>query len=415
MQDERIRGDLPVGLLGRADACDREEEQGYGPLFDRVFDRIRRLEATLSREREHAPSLLQQVLPHPPARRMLMVRNSSRFSTVGFCETSLEAAWEARFDDPERSLSLADLAVAVADRLDGRRYDPRMVEDLQGRSWSHLANARRILADLEGAVEALRQADAHLQRGSRDGLERGFWLRMKANLLGDRGDLERAEALLDQALTIYRDEGFQHEMGMTLLTKSHFRESRDDTAGEIRCLKEAFPLLDQAREPRVKLVAVHNLAFALHRLGRNPEALALLIRWRFLYFEFGDRTFLLRLHWLEGTIARDMGRHEMAEGALQEARKGFIQLSLPYEVALVSLELCELYLVTGSLQEVRELASEMIAFFRSRQIAREGLAALLLFRDAVRREQASVDLVHRLADYLDRARQDPEARFQPDV
>jgi len=252
-----------------------------------------------------------------------------------------------------------------------------------------------------------------LREGSQDGLERGFWLRMKANLLADGRHFEGAEAHLDRALATYRAEGFQHETGMALLSKSHLRAFQDDAEGEIRFLREAFPLLDQSREPRVKLVAVHNLTSALHRLGRSPEALALLIRWRFLYFEFGDRTFLLRLHWLEGMIARDMGRHEMAEGALQEARKGFIQLSLPYEVALVSLDLSHLYLITGNLVEVQELASEMVTFFRSRGIAREAVAALLLFRDAARREQATVDLVERLADYMDRVRTNPKARFQP--
>lgn len=412
MRDQPKQGCFPVIVPGRNDSCEQHdaEESSYALLFDRVFDRVRRLEDLLSREREGAPALLQELLPHPPARRLLMVRNSCRFATVGLCEVVLDTSWESRFEAPEETLSWAELATAITERLQELTYDRRMLEDLRGRAWIHVANARRCLADFNGAAEALRVADSHLQDGSGDALERGFWLRIKANLLGARKQVTEADALLDQAVSLYQEHGFEHELGMTLMARSHLY--RDDSEKEIRYLDKAFPLLDLSREPRAKLVAVHNLALALHDLGRNPEALALLVRWRFLYFEFGDRAFLLHLHWLEGIVARDMGRPEMAEGALEEARKGFLRLSLPYQAALVALDLSELYLKIGRSREVLELATEIHAFFRSRQIGREAIAALLLFREAAQEERATVDLVHRLADFLHRVQENPEARFE---
>lgn len=382
----------------------------YDRVFERVYERISRLEQTLERERQEAPGLLQKLSGHPLARQLLIVRNLRRYHTAGLCEEILERCWTVRFDEPLQTRDLGELAVVVAEALDPETYGRRVVGDLRGRAWSHLGNGRRIVADLHGAAEAFQQAERHLAEGSGDSLERGFLLRTRALLLLDQRRFDESEALMEQALGLYRTERFEHEVGMTLMAKSYLCSNRGDVEGEISYLKEALPLLDLAREPRMKLVGVHNLGSALHRLGRDTEAIALLIRWRFLYFEFGDRVFLVRLHWLEGVIARALRRSELAEGALQEARRGFLELSLPYEMALVSLDLAELYLETGKTREVARLASEVVAFFQSRQIHRDALAALLLFRDAARRDQVTVGLVRKVGDLLEASRHGPERR-----
>jgi tetratricopeptide (TPR) repeat protein len=379
-------------------------------MFERVFESISRLERTLERERQEAPGLLHRLVGQPLARQLLIVRNLDRYHTAGLCEEILERSWTVRFDEPERTRDLGELAVVVAEALDLETYGRCLVQDLRGRAWCHLGNARRIVADLRGAVDAFQIAEQHLAEGSGDKLERGFLLRTRAQLLLDQRRLEESETLVDQALDLYRAERADHEVGMTLIAKSHVRSIRGDTEGEISYLREALPMLDLAREPRSKLVAVHNLAYALHNRGRDAEAIAHLIRWRFLYFEFGDRAFLLRLHWLEGLIARGLERPELAEGALQEARRGFLELSLPYEMALVSLDLAELYLETGETGKVARLATEAAVFFQSRQIHRDALAAFLLLRDAAGRDQLTLGLVRKVGEFIEASRNDPAQR-----
>lgn len=378
-----------------------EKLGGYDRVFERVFERVSRLERTLERERQEAPALLHRLKGRPLAHQLLIIRNLGRYHSLGVCEEILERSWLARFDEPARTLDLARLAVVVAESLDPETYGRCLVQDLRGRALCHLGNGRRILADLQGAAEAFLQAEKHLAQGSGDGREVGFLLRTRAQLLVDQRRFDESEALLDRALELYRAEQSEHEVGIVLMAKGHLCTHRGDDEGEIAYLEQALPLLDLVREPRMKLVGVHNLAHALHGLGRDAEALALLIRWRFLYFEFGDRAFLLRLHWLEGMISRALRRPELAEGALQEARRGFLELAMPYEMAGVSLELAELYLETGRTREVARLASEAVAFFQSRQIHRDALAALLLLRDAARRDEATIDLVHEIGDRLE--------------
>ena len=62
--------------------------------------------------------------------------------------------------------------------------------------------------------------------------------------------------------------------------------------------------------------------------------------------------------------------------------------------------------------EVKRLAEEMLPIFTSQQAHQEAIAALLFFRDAARKETATVSLIQEVADYLRRSRVNPELRFR---
>jgi len=52
---------------------------------------------------------------------------------------------------------------------------------------------------------------------------------------------------------------------------------------------------------------------------------------------------------------------------------------------------------------VRHLADEMVNVFRTHNVSREALAALLLFQEAARRETATADLARDIAASLTRS------------
>lgn len=60
------------------------------------------------------------------------------------------------------------------------------------------------------------------------------------------------------------------------------------------------------------------------------------------------------------------------------------------------------YLKEGRTAEVRELADDMVTVFRDHAVAREALAALLLFRETARRETATAELARAVAASLRR-------------
>jgi hypothetical protein len=75
--------------------------------------------------------------------------------------------------------------------------------------------------------------------------------------------------------------------------------------------------------------------------------------------------------------------------------------------ASVSLELAALYLRQGRTAEMKQLAAEMVPIFESRDVHREAIAALMLFKKAVDMETVSVRLVEEVADLVRRSKSRP--------
>jgi hypothetical protein len=112
-------------------------------------------------------------------------------------------------------------------------------------------------------------------------------------------------------------------------------------------------------------------------------------------------------------IDRELGLVPRAERALAEVREGFIERGMPYDAALVSLQLAEIYARDRDSLRLERLAREMFPIFQSRALHRGALAALILFREAVAMRQADQRLIRDLAGYLRSARRDRELRFVP--
>jgi hypothetical protein len=148
------------------------------------------------------------------------------------------------------------------------------------------------------------------------------------------------------------------------------------------------------------------------------EARRLFLKARSLYPRFPEAVTQNRRTWVAGKIARGLGQDREAEELLLEARRSFLAEDVPYEVALVSLDLAAIYAQQGRTDELKRLAAEMMPVFSSRQIHREALAALLYWTQAVETETAReriAELAASVAAFLKRARYDSELRFTAPV
>jgi hypothetical protein len=150
----------------------------------------------------------------------------------------------------------------------------------------------------------------------------------------------------------------------------------------------------------------------LQESGRDQEAWFLLKASRPEFLEHGGDLLNLRLRWLEGRIQQTLGQLREAEQALTEARAGFLGQGAGFSAALVCLDLAGLYAAQSRTEEMRRLAEEMLPIFRSRDIHREAIAALIVFQQAVRMEKLSSGLLDEIRSFLRRARTDPKLRFE---
>jgi tetratricopeptide (TPR) repeat protein len=386
---------------------------GYGEVLDRVSLQAGRLRAAVERERFDAPTLLSQLLEQPSERREIMVRNNPRFHTWGLLDLLLERSREQSFRNADLGEAFALLGLEIAKHLESR-YGKERTEDLRARAWAAVGNTRRLRSDLKGAEEAFKVASTHLKRGTGEAIERAMFLDLQASLRRAQRRFDEALSLLRRAGGIFLRFGERHRAGRTLVKMSTVHRYAGSPEKAIPLLYQALDLIDPAREPRLVLVAWHNLIDDLAEAGQLMQAQKLLVKTRPLYRKFPEAWARHPRKWVEGRIARGLGQSGRAEELLLAARDGFLAEGpgSAYDVALVSLDLSLVYAEQGRAAELKRLAEEMVPIFSSRQIHREALAALAFWKQAVEAEKAGLDLVTGVATYLKRARHDPALRFQ---
>lgn len=368
--------------------------------------------ARLAQERIEAPELVVELLRRPMGPRASLVTADARFRTWGVLELLIERSLATATHNAEEAEVLAALALLLADQLDAAFYGAERIEDLRARAWGYLANARRVRSELHGAEEALASARVHLRRGTQSPSEEAVLLDLEGSLRRAQRRFSEAFDLFRQAERLFWDAGDLHRAGRSLVKLSTVHYFAGEIEEAIEVLQQAVPLIDAEAEPRLRLCAQHNLVDYLTIAGRIPEARRAYGETRGLYRDFLEPWVQNRRKWVRARILLGLGMEALAESLFLAAREGFVAEGIPYDTALVSLELAGLYAAQGRTADLKRLAGEMLPVFASLQIHREALAALSFLRQAIEAEQASVGLVQAVAEFLRRAQHCPELRFE---
>jgi tetratricopeptide (TPR) repeat protein len=368
-----------------------------------LLEHLRRREKAIEDERSEAPRRLAELEGQAHAHQLLLVRNSARFWTWGVAELLIDESFRHRFEGKERTLGLAELGVEVAERLDTSLYGAAAINDLRARAWSMRGNALRLGSDLRGSSRCLTRALKLLEEGSGDPLEEARVCELFAALRSNQRRLEQAVRLQERALRLYRRAGHRDRLGKSMVDLASYNALAGDRGRAIDLVQEALELVDGERDPHTVLAARHNLAVFLQESGRLREALVVLAGARPLYQRLGDRSNLLRLRWLEGRLAREVGEPRLAEEAFEEVYRGFAE-EAPLDAARVALDLAMLYLQTGRAAEIPPLVRGVEQVFRAQEVESDALAAWLLLREAVERRKLHELLIKDVASRLELVR-----------
>jgi tetratricopeptide (TPR) repeat protein len=412
----RSSGDRMPPILEHLEACPRcslkleafREQRSAGPAYDAAMMSgarlLQDLQTTYESERLEAKGLVSELLKHPAERQRILIHNHPRFHTWGVFELLLETSRKESAENPALGEQLSRLALDLSEHLDSTRYGTEGIEDLRGRAWAYIGNARRVQSDLREAQDALERALSHLRQGTRDPWERAVWLDLKASLFRAQRRFEDAMRLLNRALVLFLAVGDQHRAGRTLVNMDNVLYHAGQPEKGIPLLYRALDLIDPEQEPRLLLITKHNLIDDLAEAGRYLEAQRLLLRFHSLYQRFDEPWLRCRRSWVEGKIARGLSQPDKAEELFRTTRAGFVELNAFYDVALVSLDLASLFTEQGRTTELKRLAGEMVPIFSSLQVHREALAAFTFWKQAVDAETAGIELAARVASSLKRAR-----------
>jgi transcriptional regulator with XRE-family HTH domain len=365
-------------------------------------------ETAIQRDREGAEAFWQRLRTYPPEEQRFLVQNGRSLRTWALCEKLCAESARAAAADIGRAAELADLALAVATQISG---PAGWRSRLQGYAWAFVANARRVANDLPEAERAFGRAWklwTACSPNEEGPLAEWRLFDLESSLRRAQRRLPEALELLDRALL---RQGGEAE-GRILLNKAFTLEQMREYEGAITALKRAAATAGGRNEPRFLCVLRFNLAVNLCHLGRHAEAEKLLPDIRSLAVRLGNGLDLVRALWLEGRIAAGLGQRDKAVSALERVRADFTSRAMAYDVALATLELAVLFLEEGRAEKVQNLARQMAPIFKSQGVQRVALAALRLFQDAAEQKAATVELARRLVRYLQRARHEPDLKFE---
>lgn len=389
-----------------------DDENGFEEIFERAARASIRLGNTIDSERREAPALLAELLHHPLERQKLLVANSLRFRSYGLVEAVLEAAFRGGFNDPRQAIDQAELAVTMAQEISEETYGARLVSDLQARAWGTLGNAQRIASRLLDAESSLRKSFDLADRGTGDPAERARLLSFLASLRSDQCRFDEALTLHRQMTKIYETLGDRHLLGRTTEQMAFVLRRKGDFQEAIDHSERALADLDPERDLRAVLVARQGLTNALFEVGRFEEASKQCVGLRREWTELGNDLDALRCDWTLGQILHRQGRLRQAETRFRDVRDRFIKLEIPYDAALVSLDLAETLFDQGKTAAMGRRLAEAIPIFRDLGIHREAIAALAFLRQAAEVEQATVGLIRATARFVEESSKNPELRFR---
>jgi tetratricopeptide (TPR) repeat protein len=376
------------------------------------YDEIQRLKQDLGHwdervvvfEGQEAPELVAELVELPFDEQLDQVVGEARFQTWAVCQTLLRKSLEAAFEEPAQAVNLAELGVVVAQSL-GAAYDTNWVLDLQARAEACLGNARRVLGELRSAETAFRRAESFLAESTTGNPQvRAEILDLKSSLRRDQKRPGEALRLLEEASLLSEQAEDEHALGTALLKKAKILEEMGDLEESVSLLRRALDKIDPARSERLSVYVRHNLVCTLTTAARFDEARELLPGVQELFQRIARPIDFLRLRWVEARIAAGVGRRGEAEATFLAIQQEFLRHGMGYDAALVSLDLAILYAEERRTGELKGLANEIGPIFESRDVHREALGALVLFREACLEGRLTLQLANEIALSLQRER-----------
>ncbi len=361
-----------------------------------------------------APSLIAELMLRPSAGRREVVRGSRRYKLLGLSEALRAESLEEAHRDVARSIEFAELAAEVADCLSTRFYGSRIVADARALAWAMVGNSQRVAGELFAAERSFHTASDLLEGGTGNPTEVAELQMLLASLRMEQAQFKEAIRLLDSAAVTYRQLGLSQSEARAIFKIGTAAILAGEPERALELFDGCLELLDPEKNAKMVLFAHHNIAHALLDSGAAEEAHQYLQDILPFYERVPeDRQIHVQRRWLEALVLAGVGRSDEAIAKLGRIRQLFVEEERAYDTAQVTLDLAGVLLAVGHTAEVKGLVREMYPVFRSQDVHRQAIAALVLFEQAVTAEAATVALARDVGRYLARARNNPYLRFEP--
>lgn len=349
--------------------------------------------AALKRKHLPAQRLLTELDRLPAEEQGLRVRNLRRYASPALSAALVERSHVARFGDHKEMLRCAQLALAAAEAA--RTVDaggPSLLADCRARAWAQLGNAQRVRSDLAGAERSFDSALSLLKKGTGDAELRAWVLHHFSSLGLCKRDFRAAIALLEEVVEIHRDLHDRAGEAAALIKLALAKIYAGQPAEAIEPLHSAIPLLTP-HDIDLLRTAVHNLVLCYQELGEPKHAYGLMADAEPHFTTCSDPIVMLHVNWVRGKIERDLGLLDAAEIRLLRVREALLERDLSFDVAVLSLDLAEVYALWRRVPELVSTVGETIPIFQGLGVTRDLLASLLKLQEVAHQQVTALGLL----------------------
>ncbi len=350
----------------------------------------------MSRSNDYARRSLRE-LPKDPCRLL----QSKKYAKPAFLPLFFEWLDELIYSNPRKGLRWAEIApelvlVIPEDSFsEGRKgHRSRLIQ-----AWALVGGANRLCGDHDAADKAYGKALKEIESEKITGLVKADTEYRLSTLRACQGRAKEALSLASGAVEALRKiDGAP--LGPALVSQGYVLAAELGRYAEaINAFGEALTLTgsgSSAEEERTHAAAAKNLAMALSDAGSFADQ-----RTALLYLGTAHRLLKgrvrcperYRLYWVEALVWDRLGSHAKAERLFRKALEGFEVLQMPWDAALVGLDLAALLHLCGDLDALEKIACSTFKRFRVLSGAdTQTLAAFSLWVDAVKRQSwAEID------------------------
>jgi len=334
------------------------------------------------------------------------VLKDSRYWSVSFCRHFLDSFGEETLEDPQLGRHWAEIGLELVSKVEESSGITQPV--LRARAMTVLGNSYRAIGDTERADEVYRQA-LGLYRHLRAPLDRADLRRRIGYLRIDQRLFDEALDELEASRDVFQAAEAEERHGLVLMAIGHLYQEQGDTDKALVRLVKALPKLEKSDRSKAKQVLMHNI---VGTLAASPnldattvaEAIELVRKSR---AKRGDRyghrvcTFSdAKARWVLGLLYwRISKRRPRAIELLESSREDLASLGSPLDVAVLSLNLGEMYAHKNRWTELERMASEALQLLEPISGSAEAIAAYQRWRQAIAAQE-----VDRLAELAEQCR-----------
>lgn len=323
----------------------------------------------------------------------------SKYWTPTFCRLYFEKCDELIFSDPRAGLQAAEVCPELVDLVGRFGREQESLARLRVGALAVLGSAYRAVGDLEQAQASYAEALRLTGQQQIPATEKANLHFRIAVLRCEQNRLQEALVLADRSVEIYRGASEQlrrWHLGEALTIRGFVRNLAGHSAMALKDWSEALSCTDPKRRPRVYYAATHNLAWGLAERATCSSDLAkielYLQRARRMLSKQSRSLQKLRLIWLQGMIFMRFGSIRRGEAAFDSARRGFIEIGSPFDMALVSLDMARYLHQSRQFSELRALATETQQLFSSECADPRANRALATWKEAVMASSVSTQV-----------------------